>query len=144
MQANQGRTELLHQAQTLNQSSPYVVLLHQQSDYDGNWSILPALPWSGFWTDPSMMMNRQLSTTMLSERTPTASVTLISWQTQSFWADPFMMMNRQFSTTMLSERTPTASVTLISWLAGPSAAPWLSGQISSPCFFAYLCSELLL
>uniref|UniRef100_A0A8C1W5Z8 Beta 3-glucosyltransferase b n=1 Tax=Cyprinus carpio TaxID=7962 RepID=A0A8C1W5Z8_CYPCA len=42
--AEQRRTELLHQAQTLNQSSPDVVLLHKLSDYDGNWSILPALP----------------------------------------------------------------------------------------------------
>lgn len=48
-----------------------------------------------------------------------------------FWADPSMMMNQQLYTTMLSQRTPTASVTLTSWLAGPSAAPWLSGQISS-------------
>ncbi|XP_016119254.1 beta-1,3-glucosyltransferase [Sinocyclocheilus grahami] len=42
--AEQRRTELLYQAQTLNQSSPDVVLLHKLSDYDGNWSILPALP----------------------------------------------------------------------------------------------------
>ncbi|KAL1266461.1 hypothetical protein QQF64_002136 [Cirrhinus molitorella] len=40
----QRRTELLHQAQILNQSSPDVVLLHKLSDYDGNWSVLPALP----------------------------------------------------------------------------------------------------
>uniref|UniRef100_A0A673MI07 Beta 3-glucosyltransferase b n=1 Tax=Sinocyclocheilus rhinocerous TaxID=307959 RepID=A0A673MI07_9TELE len=38
--AEQKRTELLHQAQTLNQvSSPDVVLLHKLSDSDGNWSI---------------------------------------------------------------------------------------------------------
>uniref|UniRef100_A0A671N626 Beta 3-glucosyltransferase b n=1 Tax=Sinocyclocheilus anshuiensis TaxID=1608454 RepID=A0A671N626_9TELE len=42
--AEQKRTELLHQAQTLNQSSPDVVLLHKLSDSDGNWSIPPALP----------------------------------------------------------------------------------------------------
>ncbi|XP_043106432.1 beta-1,3-glucosyltransferase isoform X3 [Puntigrus tetrazona] len=42
--AEQRRTELLHQAQILNQSSPDVVLLHKLSDYDGNWSVLPALP----------------------------------------------------------------------------------------------------
>ncbi|XP_067290318.1 beta-1,3-glucosyltransferase [Pseudorasbora parva] len=42
--AEQRRTELLHQARILNQNSPDVVLLHELSDYDGNWSILPALP----------------------------------------------------------------------------------------------------
>ncbi|XP_050977747.1 beta-1,3-glucosyltransferase isoform X3 [Labeo rohita] len=42
--AEQRRTELLHEAQILNQSSPDVVLLHKLSDYDGNWSVLPALP----------------------------------------------------------------------------------------------------
>ncbi|NP_001289177.1 beta-1,3-glucosyltransferase precursor [Danio rerio] len=42
--AEQRRKEILHQAQTVTQSSPDVVLLHKLSHYDGNWSILPALP----------------------------------------------------------------------------------------------------
>ncbi|XP_074529196.1 beta-1,3-glucosyltransferase [Halichoeres trimaculatus] len=41
--ASQRKMEILQQAAELGQGSP-VVLLHELSDYDGDWSILPALP----------------------------------------------------------------------------------------------------
>ncbi|XP_027131789.1 beta-1,3-glucosyltransferase isoform X3 [Larimichthys crocea] len=40
----QRRAEILQQAAELGQADPVVVLLHELSDYDGDWSILPALP----------------------------------------------------------------------------------------------------
>ncbi|XP_063059689.1 beta-1,3-glucosyltransferase-like [Engraulis encrasicolus] len=39
------RKDLLQQATSLQQDPPVVLLLHELSDYDGNWSILPALPY---------------------------------------------------------------------------------------------------
>lgn len=51
-----------------------------------------------------------------------------------FWAEPSVMGNPQSPTTTLSQKTPPASAILTSWPAGPSAAPWQSGQISSVCF----------
>uniref|UniRef100_A0AAY4EIX9 Fringe-like glycosyltransferase domain-containing protein n=1 Tax=Denticeps clupeoides TaxID=299321 RepID=A0AAY4EIX9_9TELE len=41
-QAEKKRQELFHQAVSLKKST--VVCLHELTDYDGNWSILPALP----------------------------------------------------------------------------------------------------
>lgn len=38
------KDEILQQANEHGQDSPHVVLLHEMSDYDGVWSILPALP----------------------------------------------------------------------------------------------------
>ncbi|KAM3601373.1 uncharacterized protein V6R79_011676 [Siganus canaliculatus] len=43
-QANERRAELLKQAAELGQGNLVVVLLHELSQYDGDWSILPALP----------------------------------------------------------------------------------------------------
>ncbi|XP_019952583.1 beta-1,3-glucosyltransferase isoform X2 [Paralichthys olivaceus] len=40
----QRRTEILQQAAELGQGVPVVVLLHELSEYAGDWSILPALP----------------------------------------------------------------------------------------------------
>ncbi|XP_028838713.1 beta-1,3-glucosyltransferase isoform X2 [Denticeps clupeoides] len=42
-QAEKKRQELFHQAVSLKKEST-VVCLHELTDYDGNWSILPALP----------------------------------------------------------------------------------------------------
>ncbi|KAI4888788.1 hypothetical protein NFI96_028294 [Prochilodus magdalenae] len=42
--AEQRRAHLFHQAQGIKQGSPDVVFLHELSDYDGNWGMLPALP----------------------------------------------------------------------------------------------------
>ncbi|XP_046906395.1 beta-1,3-glucosyltransferase-like [Hypomesus transpacificus] len=42
--AEQARAELQRQAAHLTQTPAIVLLLHQLSDYDGDWSILPALP----------------------------------------------------------------------------------------------------
>ncbi|XP_029029161.1 beta-1,3-glucosyltransferase isoform X2 [Betta splendens] len=41
---SQRRAEILQQAAELAQGLPLVLLLHELSDYDGIWSILPALP----------------------------------------------------------------------------------------------------
>uniref|UniRef100_A0AAV2JB77 Fringe-like glycosyltransferase domain-containing protein n=1 Tax=Knipowitschia caucasica TaxID=637954 RepID=A0AAV2JB77_KNICA len=38
------KKQLLKQAAQLNKGAPHVVLLHEFSDYEGVWSILPALP----------------------------------------------------------------------------------------------------
>ncbi|XP_062393033.1 beta-1,3-glucosyltransferase-like isoform X2 [Sardina pilchardus] len=43
--AEQHRQDLLHQATSLHQDPPVVLLLHNLSDYEGNWSILPILPY---------------------------------------------------------------------------------------------------
>ncbi|XP_022052751.2 beta-1,3-glucosyltransferase isoform X1 [Acanthochromis polyacanthus] len=40
----QKKVELLQQAATLGQAVPVIVLLHELSEYEGVWSILPALP----------------------------------------------------------------------------------------------------
>ncbi|XP_026225801.1 beta 3-glucosyltransferase b isoform X1 [Anabas testudineus] len=40
----QRKVEILQQAAELGQRVPVVLLLHELSDYEGNWSILPALP----------------------------------------------------------------------------------------------------
>ncbi|XP_030010995.1 beta-1,3-glucosyltransferase [Sphaeramia orbicularis] len=40
----QRRQEILQQAAELGQGFPFVILLHELSDYEGDWSILPALP----------------------------------------------------------------------------------------------------
>ncbi|XP_030648107.1 beta-1,3-glucosyltransferase [Chanos chanos] len=42
--AEQRREAILHQAQSQQQSSPAVLLLHELSESDENWGILPALP----------------------------------------------------------------------------------------------------
>lgn len=42
------KMEILQQAAELRQDSPHVVLLHEMSEYDGVWSILPALPFFSF------------------------------------------------------------------------------------------------
>uniref|UniRef100_A0A8C2I2Z0 Beta 3-glucosyltransferase b n=1 Tax=Cyprinus carpio TaxID=7962 RepID=A0A8C2I2Z0_CYPCA len=62
--AEQRRTELLHQAQTLNQSSPDVVLLHKLSEYDGNWSILPLFLLSSAWFGSSWFVFLEEETNM--------------------------------------------------------------------------------
>ncbi|XP_020778644.1 beta-1,3-glucosyltransferase [Boleophthalmus pectinirostris] len=38
------KKELLKQASQLGQEPPHIILLHEFSDYEGVWSILPALP----------------------------------------------------------------------------------------------------
>uniref|UniRef100_A0A8D2ZRG4 Beta 3-glucosyltransferase b n=1 Tax=Scophthalmus maximus TaxID=52904 RepID=A0A8D2ZRG4_SCOMX len=40
----QRRGEILQQADELGRGAPVVVLLHELSEYEGDWSILPALP----------------------------------------------------------------------------------------------------
>ncbi|XP_047234195.1 beta-1,3-glucosyltransferase isoform X2 [Girardinichthys multiradiatus] len=40
----QRKEEILQEAANLGQGVPVVLLLHELSDYEGNWSILPALP----------------------------------------------------------------------------------------------------
>ncbi|XP_028277531.1 beta-1,3-glucosyltransferase [Parambassis ranga] len=40
----QRKAEILQQAAKLQQGVPVVLLLHELSDYDGDWSILPVLP----------------------------------------------------------------------------------------------------
>ncbi|KAK5858598.1 hypothetical protein PBY51_002727 [Eleginops maclovinus] len=48
--ASQRKVEILQQAAELGQGVPVVLLLHELSDYEGDWSILPALPHlSGFF-----------------------------------------------------------------------------------------------
>ncbi|XP_034539866.1 beta-1,3-glucosyltransferase [Notolabrus celidotus] len=42
--AGQRKVEILQQAAELGQGVPVVLLLHELSEYDGDWSILPALP----------------------------------------------------------------------------------------------------
>ncbi|XP_037402825.1 beta-1,3-glucosyltransferase isoform X2 [Pygocentrus nattereri] len=42
--AEQRRAHIFSQSQSLKQGSPDVVFLHELSEYDGNWGILPALP----------------------------------------------------------------------------------------------------
>ncbi|KAL3042775.1 hypothetical protein OYC64_020657 [Pagothenia borchgrevinki] len=42
--AAQRKVEILQQAAELGQGVPVVLLLHELSDYEGDWSILPALP----------------------------------------------------------------------------------------------------
>ncbi|CAJ1063816.1 beta-1%2C3-glucosyltransferase [Xyrichtys novacula] len=42
--ASQRKAGILQQAAELGQGVPVVLLLHELSDYDGYWSILPALP----------------------------------------------------------------------------------------------------
>ncbi|XP_041656480.1 beta-1,3-glucosyltransferase isoform X2 [Cheilinus undulatus] len=42
--AGQRKVEILQQAAELGKGSPVVLLLHELSEYDGDWSILPALP----------------------------------------------------------------------------------------------------
>ncbi|XP_047462135.1 beta-1,3-glucosyltransferase [Mugil cephalus] len=42
--SSQRKTEILQQAAKLGQGLPVVVLLHELSEYEGDWSILPALP----------------------------------------------------------------------------------------------------
>uniref|UniRef100_A0A3Q3ABW7 Beta 3-glucosyltransferase b n=1 Tax=Kryptolebias marmoratus TaxID=37003 RepID=A0A3Q3ABW7_KRYMA len=41
---HQRKVEILQQAAELQQGLPVVLLLHELSDYEGDWSILPALP----------------------------------------------------------------------------------------------------
>ncbi|XP_076024827.1 beta-1,3-glucosyltransferase [Genypterus blacodes] len=41
---SQRKVEILQQAAKLGQEPPAVLLLHELSDYEGNWSILPSLP----------------------------------------------------------------------------------------------------
>ncbi|XP_026183308.1 beta-1,3-glucosyltransferase isoform X3 [Mastacembelus armatus] len=43
-QAVERKVEILHQAAELGKGVPVVVLLHELSEYEGNWSILPVLP----------------------------------------------------------------------------------------------------
>ncbi|XP_040908387.1 beta-1,3-glucosyltransferase isoform X2 [Toxotes jaculatrix] len=40
----QRKAEILHQAAELGQGVPVVLLLHELSEYEGDWSVLPALP----------------------------------------------------------------------------------------------------
>ncbi|XP_069576254.1 beta-1,3-glucosyltransferase isoform X2 [Brachyistius frenatus] len=42
--SGQRKAEILQQAAKLGQGLPVVLLLHELSEYDGDWSILPALP----------------------------------------------------------------------------------------------------
>ncbi|XP_060911039.1 beta-1,3-glucosyltransferase isoform X2 [Labrus mixtus] len=42
--AGQRKVEILQQAAELGQGAPVVLLLHELSEFDGDWSILPALP----------------------------------------------------------------------------------------------------
>nr|XP_029135225.1 beta-1,3-glucosyltransferase [Labrus bergylta] len=42
--AGQRKVEILQQAAKLGQGAPVVLLLHELSEFDGDWSILPALP----------------------------------------------------------------------------------------------------
>ncbi|XP_015235560.1 PREDICTED: beta-1,3-glucosyltransferase-like isoform X2 [Cyprinodon variegatus] len=42
--SHQRKEEILHEAANLGQGLPVVLLLHELSDYEGNWSILPVLP----------------------------------------------------------------------------------------------------
>ncbi|KAM4620398.1 beta-1,3-glucosyltransferase [Polymixia lowei] len=43
-QAGQRKVEILQQADQLGQGAPVVLLLHELSEYEGDWSILPTLP----------------------------------------------------------------------------------------------------
>uniref|UniRef100_A0A3P8VZJ2 Beta 3-glucosyltransferase b n=1 Tax=Cynoglossus semilaevis TaxID=244447 RepID=A0A3P8VZJ2_CYNSE len=53
--ATQRKEEILQQAAGLGQPPPVVLLLHELSEYEGVWSILPALPHLSLTNGPSAM-----------------------------------------------------------------------------------------